>query len=261
MRARVIPSAVVVAVVTVSLSACGSSSSGTATSGDSSSVSGSITVFAASSLKETFTTLGKQFEAAYPGTTITFSFGPSSGLATQITDKAPADVFASASQKTMDTVVQAGLAPTSTVFALNTMAIATPKDPTTPVTSLADLANPAVKVAVCAPDVPCGTAADKLFENNKLTVTPVTREVDVKSVLSKVQLGEVDAGIVYVTDVKAAGDAVVGIDIPLEQNVTTSYPITALSGSDNATAAQAFVAYVLSADARTVLLDAGFTAP
>ena len=123
-------------------------------------------------------------------------------------------MFASASQKTMDTVVQAGLAPTSTVFAINTMAIATPTSPTTPVSSLADLANPAVKVAVCAADVPCGTAADKLFENNKLTVNPVTREVDVKAVLSKVQLGEVDAGIVYVTDVKAAGDALVGIDIP-----------------------------------------------
>jgi molybdate transport system substrate-binding protein len=260
MRARILTTAAL-AVVAVSLSACGSSSSGTATTGASSSVSGSITVFAAASLKESFTTLGDQFEAANPGTTITFSFGPSSGLATQITEKAPADVFASASQKTMDTVVQAGLAPTSTVFALNTLAIATPKDPSTPVSSLADLANPAVKVAVCAADVPCGTAADTLFENNNLTVTPVTREVDVKSVLSKVQLGEVDAGIVYVTDVKAAGDAVVGIDIPLEQNVTTSYPIAALTSSANPSAADAFVAYVLSADARTVLLDAGFTAP
>jgi molybdate transport system substrate-binding protein len=257
MRARLL-TATSVAVVAVVLSACGSSS-GTTAGG--ASVSGTITVFAAASLKESFTTLGEQFEAAYPGTTVTFSFGPSSGLATQITEKAPADVFASASQKTMDTVVQAGLTPTSTVFALNTLAIATPKDPTTTVSSLADLADPAVKVAVCAADVPCGTAADTLFENNKLTVTPVTREVDVKSVLSKVQLGEVDAGVVYVTDLKAAGDAVVGIDIPVEQNVLTSYPIAALSTSANSATAQAFVAYVLSADARTVLLDAGFTAP
>jgi molybdate transport system substrate-binding protein len=263
MRARILTTALL-AVGAVSLAACGSSSTAAPSStagGSSSAVTGSITVFAAASLKESFTTLGKQFEAANPGTTITFSFGPSSGLATQITEKAPADVFASASQKTMDTVVEAGLAATSTVFAINTMAIATPKDPTTPVSSLADLANPAVKVAVCAADVPCGTAADKLFANNKLTVTPVTREVDVKAVLSKVQLGEVDAGIVYVTDVKAAGDAVVGIDIPIEQNVTTSYPIAALSSSPNSAAAQAFVAYVLTADARTVLLDAGFTAP
>ena len=259
MRACILTTAAVV--VAVSLTACGPSSSGTAASGPTASVSGSITVFAAASLKESFTTLGKKFEAANPGTTITFSFGPSSGLATQITEKAPADVFASASQATMDSVVQAGLAPTSSVFAVNTMAIATPKSPTIPVSSLADLATPAVKVAVCAADVPCGKAADTLFANNKLAVTPVTREVDVKAVLSKVQLGEVDAGIVYVTDVKAAGDAVVGVDIPVEQNVTTSYPIAALSSSANAATAQAFVAYILSADARTVLLDAGFSAP
>ena len=150
-------------------------------------------MFAAASLKEAFTTIGAQFEAANPGTRITFSFGPSSGLARQITERAPADVFASASQRTMGTVVEAGLAPGSTVFAVNTMAIATPTDPTTPVTSLVDLADPAVKVAVCAADVPCGTAADTLFANNNLTVTPVTREVDVKAVLSKVRLGEVDA--------------------------------------------------------------------
>lgn len=218
-------------------------------------------MFAAASLKEAFVTIGEQFEAANPGTTITFSFGPSSGLATQIAEKAPADVFASASQKTMDTVVDAGLAPGSTVFAVNTMAIAAPADPITTVTSLADLADPAVKVAVCAADVPCGIAADKLFEQNNLTVTPVTREVDVKSVLSKVQLGEVDAGIVYVTDVKAAGSAVVGIDIPVDQNVTTSYPIAALTASANPVTAQAFAAYLLGPEAQKVLADAGFGAP
>jgi len=248
----------------VALTACGSSGSSTTSSPAASSaaaVTGDITVFAAASLKEAFTTIGAQFEAANPGTTITFSFGPSSGLATQITEKAPADVFASASQKTMDAVVDAGLASGSSVFAVNTMAIATPTDPTTPVTSLADLANPDVKVAVCAADVPCGTAADKLFEQNSLTVTPVTREVDVKSVLSKVQLGEVDAGIVYVTDIKAAGSAVVGVGIPADQNVTTSYPIAALSESRNAVTAQAFAAYVLGPKAQKVLADAGFGAP
>jgi len=231
------------------------------TNGSSTAVSGSITVFAAASLKEAFTTIGSQFEAANPGTSITFSFGPSSGLATQIVEKAPADVFASASQRTMDTVVDAGLAPSSSVFAVNTMAIATPTVPTAPVSSLADLANPDVKVAVCAADVPCGVAADTLFEQNNLRVAPVTREVDVKSVLSKVQLGEVDAGIVYVTDVKAAGSAVVGIDIPGDQNVTTSYPIAALSGSGNSATAQAFAAFVLGPEAQKVLADAGFSAP
>lgn len=249
-----------VALCAVALAGCGSSADAPS-NGSSGGVGGSITVFAAASLKEAFTTIGDQFEAANPGTSITFSFGPSSGLATQIADKAPADVFASASQKTMDTVVDAGLAPSSSVFAVNTMAIATPTDPSTSVTSLADLANPDVKVAVCAADVPCGVAADTLFAQNKLTVAPVTREVDVKAVLSKVQLGEVDAGIVYVTDVKAAGSAVVGVDIPADQNVTTTYPIAALSGSANSATAQAFAAYVLGPEAQKVLADAGFSAP
>ncbi|MGE0819566.1 MAG: molybdate ABC transporter substrate-binding protein [Candidatus Nanopelagicales bacterium] len=252
--------AVALALSAVALAGCTSTDAPT-TGSSSSAVSGSITVFAAASLKEAFTTIGDQFEAANPGTSITFSFGPSSGLATQITEKAPADVFASASQKTMDTVVDAGLASGSSVFAVNTLAIATPTDPSRPVGSLADLANPAVKVAVCAADVPCGTAADKLFAQNNLTVAPVTREVDVKAVLSKVQLGEVDAGIVYVTDVKAAGSAVVGIDIPRDQNVTTNYPIAALSGSSNPATARAFAAYVLGPEAQTVLADAGFSAP
>lgn len=256
-RARRLTAALVVCLVP--LAACGSSSDAPAVS--SSTVTGDITVFAAASLKEAFTTIGEQFEAAHPGTRITFSFGPSSGLATQITEKAPADVFASASQKTMDTVVDAGLTSGSAVFAVNTLAIATPTDPSVPVASLADLADPAVKVAVCASDVPCGTAADKLFASNSLSVTPVTREVDVKAVLSKVQLGEVDAGIVYVTDVRAAGSAVVGIDIPAAQNVTTDYPVAAMSGSGNLVTAQAFAAYVLSAEAQKVLADAGFSPP
>lgn len=244
----------------VALAGCGSSADAPA-NGSSSAVTGRITVFAAASLKEAFTTIGTQFEAANPGTSITFSFGPSSSLATQITEKAPADVFASASQKTMDTVVDAGLARGPSVFAVNAMAIATPADPSVSVASLADLASPDVKVAVCAADVPCGVAADKLFAQNTLTVAPVTREVDVKSVLSKVQLGEVDAGIVYVTDIKAAGSAVVGVDIPADQNVTTSYPIAALSSSANPVTAQAFAAYVLGPDAQKVLADAGFRAP
>ena len=199
--------------------------------------------------------------AAHPGTTVTFSFGASSTLATQITQKAPADVFASASQKTMDTVTSAGAATGDKVFAVNTMEIATPTKATTPVTGLADLAKPGVKVAVCQKDVPCGAAAVKLFDQNKLTVTPVSEEVDVKSVLSKVVLGEVDAGIVYVTDVKAAKDTVVGIEIPAEQNVTTTYPIAPITASTNAELAQGFVDYVLSADGQKVLTAAGFASP
>lgn len=255
--------AVTLTATALALAACGSSSSSTTSSQASSgaALSGSITVFAASSLKESFTTIGTAFMAAHPGTTVTFNFGASSTLATQITQKAPADVFASASQKTMDTVTSSGAATGDTVFAVNTMEIATPPKPSTPVTSLADLAKPGVKVAVCQKDVPCGAAAVKLFDANKLSVTPVSEEADVKSVLSKVVLGEVDAGIVYVTDVKAAKDTVVGVEIPAAQNVTTKYPIVPITASSNPDLAKAFVAYVLSADGQSVLTAAGFASP
>jgi molybdate transport system substrate-binding protein len=255
--------AALVAVATLTLAACGSSSgSGTSSSpAASGSVSGSITVFAAASLKESFTTIGKAFEAANPGTTVTFNFGASSTLATQITQGAPADVFASASSKTMDTVTGAGDASDPTTFAVNTMEVATPNPQKVKVSALADLANASVKTVVCQKDVPCGAAAVKLFDQNKRTVTPVSEEADVKAVLTKVGLGEADAGIVYVTDVKAAGDKVVGVPIPTDQNVTTKYPIATIKASKNAATAAAFMAYVLSPEGQKVLADAGFAAP
>jgi molybdate transport system substrate-binding protein len=254
---------VATALAALALTACGSSASSTATavSSPSDTAAGSITVFAASSLKEAFTQIGKDYEAAHPGATVTFNFGASSTLATQITQKAPADVFASASRKTMDTVTAAGAASGVKVFAVNTMEIATPPNPSTAVSSLADLAKPGVKVVICQKDVPCGAAAAKLFTQNTLTVTPVSEEVDVKAVLSKVVLGEADAGIVYVTDVLAAGSKVVGVPIPADKNVTTKYPIAPITGSANAATAQAFVDYVLSAAGQKVLIAAGFASP
>jgi molybdate transport system substrate-binding protein len=255
------PATALAAAAALTLAACGSSGSPSSSPSASSSVSGSITVFAAASLKESFTAIGKAFEAANPGTTVTFSFGASSTLATQITQGAPADVFAAASTKTMDTVTSSGDAGAPTTFAVNSMEIATPSPQTVPVAALADLANASVKTVVCQKDVPCGTAATKLFEQNKLTVTPVSEETDVKAVLTKVELGEADAGIVYVTDVKAAGDKVVGVQIPTDQNVTTTYPIATIKDSKNAATAAAFMAYVLSADGQKVLADAGFVAP
>jgi molybdate transport system substrate-binding protein len=261
--------AILAVVAAVSLAACSSSTGGAPTtsapapSSTSSSMaaSGSITVFAASSLKGSFAEIATAFEAANPGTTVTYNFGPSSGLATQITQGAPADVFAAASTKTMDTVTTAGAASNPQVFATNTMEIATPASGGASVMSLADLATAGVKVAVCQKDVPCGVAAQKLFDQNKVTVTPSTEEVDVKAVLSKVELGEVDAGIVYVTDVKAAGDKVKGIEIPADQNVTTKYPIAPIGASKNAATAQAFVDFVLSPAGQSILAGAGFAAP
>ena len=250
------------------LAGCSSGSSSGTSSGTSSapesaasSLTGSITVLAAASLTESFTTIGKQFEAAHPGTKVTFSFGASSDLAQQAVNGAPADVFAAASPKTMKTVTDANDAGTASTFATNVLEVATPPGNPAGVTSVADLAKSSVKVALCQAQVPCGATAQAVFEKNKLTVKPVTEEPDVKSVLAKVELDAVDAGVVYVTDVKAAGPKVVGVEIPADQNVSTSYPIATLNASKNTALASAFMAYVLSADGQSVLSAAGFGAP
>jgi len=240
-------------------SASSPASSPAATS--SAAATGTITVFAASSLKETFTTLGKQFEAAHPGDTVKFSFGASSTLATQITDGAPADVFASAAPKNMDTVVSAGDASNPQDFAKNTAEVAVPPSNPANVTSVNDLAKSSVKVALCQPKVPCGVVAAGVFKNAGITVKPVTLQPDVKSVLTQVELGNVDAGVVYVTDVMAAGSKVRGVTIPANLNASTLYPIAAISNSKNLSIAQAFVAYVLSPAGQTVLSAAGFEKP
>ena len=242
---------------------CSSSSSSSTASGSSSSAAqtGTITVLAASSLKETFTQLGKQFEAAHPGDTVKFSFGASSALAEQINSGAPADVFASAATKNMDQVVTTGNASNPQKFAENIMEVAVPPSNPAKVTSVNDLAKSSVKVALCQPQVPCGVVAAEVFKNAKLTVKPVTLQPDVKSVLTQVELGNVDAGVVYVTDVQAAGSKVKGVTIPANVNATTTYPIAALTHSEEQSIAQAFVAYVLSPPGEQVLKAAGFEQP
>jgi molybdate transport system substrate-binding protein len=254
--------------IVVGLAACGSNNSGTssapgpsASESGSLSLSGNITVFAAASLTESFTELGKQFESANPGTKVTFSFGASSGLAQQINSGAPADVFASASPRNMDQVVDVGGASNPKVFATNKMEIATPPNNPAQIASVNDLAKSSVKTALCQPQVPCGSVAQQVFTNAKITVKPVTLEPDVKSVLTKVQLGEVDAGMVYVTDVKAAGEKVKGVEISDDVNASTDYPIAALTKSGNAAVASAFVDLVLSPAGQGVLTAAGFQAP
>ncbi len=264
------PIALVGAVAALALTAaCGSSgsssgaSSAAASSSSSSSsapaLSGSITVFAASSLTGTFTTLGTQFEAAHPGTTVKFSFGASSTLATQITQGAPADVFASASPKNIEQVITAGEIASSTTFAKNTAEIAVAPDEASTVTSLADLTK--VKVALCQPQVPCGALAQTVLKNAGVTVKPVTEGLDVKSTLAYVTDGQADAAIVYVTDVKAAGSKVVGVVIPAADNASTSYPIGVVTASKNIALATAFEQYVESSAGQSVLAAAGFSAP
>jgi molybdate transport system substrate-binding protein len=238
-----------------------SAATSTSTSASASAVTGTISVFAAASLTESFTTLAKQFEAANPGTTVKLDFDASSALALQINQGAPADVFASAAAKNMTQVVSAGGASGPTNFVSNVMEIAVPPSNPAKITGVADLAKSSVKVALCQSQVPCGATALKVFTNAKITVKPVTEEADVKSTLTKVESNEVDAGVVYVTDVKAAGAKVKGIAIPASVNASTEYPIAALTKAKNAAGATAFVNYVLSAAGQQVLVADGFAKP
>jgi molybdate transport system substrate-binding protein len=261
---HVVTAALAAASAVLLLAGCGSDAttgSGGSASSSAAGPTGTITVLAAASLTEAFTTLGKQFEAAHPGTKVVFSFGPSSGLATQITQGAPADVFASASQKNMDQVTSAGAASSPTVFVKNTMEIAVPPSNPAHISSVADLAKSGVKVALCQAQGPCGRVAATVFGNAYVKVKHVTLEADVKSVLSKVTLGEVDAGVVYVTDVRSAGEKVKGIEIPADVNAATAYPIAGLTKAPNAAGAKAFVDYVLSVAGASVLTQDGFLAP
>lgn len=248
--------------------ACGSSSSGSSASASSAAgggavkASGTITVFAAASLKETFTDLGKKFEVANPGSKVVFNFGGSSSLATSINSGAPADVFAAASPATMKTVTDAGgLSGQATTFVRNTLTIAVPKGNPKHVAGLKDLTAPGVKVALCAKEVPCGAAALTALKAADLQLTPVTLEQDVKGALTKVELGEVDASLVYRTDVRSDAAKIEGVDFPEASKAVNDYPVAALSKAPNKNGAAAFVAYVTSPEARQVLTAAGFQAP
>lgn len=239
----------------LALTGCSSSSSSTPSEGQ------QLTVLAAASLTESFDRLKTQFEADHPGVTVAVSYGASSTLAEQIVQGSPADVFASASTTTMTTVVDGGKADGDPVtFANNILAIVTPPSKTS-VTSLADLADPDLTVVLCDVAVPCGVAADKALAKAGVTASVDSREPDVKSVLAKVTSDDADAGIVYVTDAKAAGATVREVTIPAEQNQSTAYQIVAVAGSANAALAADWVAMVTGPDGQKVLGEQGFAGP
>jgi len=242
---------------------CGGSSTGGAMENAAArKVTGQVVVFAAASLKESFTRIGTEFEAAHPGTTVTFNFGASSTLARNITQGAPADVFAAASPATMKTVTSAGEADGEpAVFVRNQLQIVVPRGNPAKVTGLADFARADLKIALCAKQVPCGAAAERAFAAAGVVPKPDTFEQDVKATLTKVVLGEVDAALVYRTDVRAAGDKVIGVDFPEAAKAINDYPIVALKSAPNAAAAGAFVAFVQSAKGQATLAKAGFAAP
>lgn len=264
-RTTKIATAFLTAVVAVGLAACSGSSSDTEPSetASASTLDGSITVFAAASLKGTFTELADEFEAAHPGVTVELSFAGSSDLVTQITGGAPADVFASADEKNMAKLTEGGLIDEAALvdFATNVLEIAVP--PTNPagIETLADLAKPGVKTVICAPQVPCGAATATIETASGVDILPVSEESSVTDVLGKVTSGEADAGLVYVTDVIAAGDKVKGINFPESSKAVNTYPIAPVTASTNADVAQAFVEFVTGTVGQGVLEEAGFGKP
>ena len=226
------------------------------------SISGTVVVFAASSLMATFTTLATNFEQAHPGVKIVPSYGGSDTLAAQITQGAPVDVFAAASTATMGTVTSAGDGVgTPQVFAKNELEIAVAPGNPDNIASLADVTKSGVKLAICAATVPCGAAAAKAFAAAKLTPHPVTLEQADSSVLTKLELGEVDAGIVYQTDVKSAGSKVLGVNFPEAASAINTYPIVVVKTGKNQVAGQEFLNYVVSPAGQQILQAAGFQQP
>ncbi|MHA6792503.1 molybdate ABC transporter substrate-binding protein [Pseudonocardia bannensis] len=255
MKVRVLT--VVTAVLCLALAGCGGGSDGAGASGNR-----TLNVFAAASLTDVFTTFEKQFETENPGVDVKLNFGSSSDLAQQIVNGAPADVFAAASDATMKSVTDAGLAAgTPTVFATNVLQIATAPGNPKGIASFADLARPDLKVVVCAPQVPCGAASDKVEKATGVTLTPVSEEPDVKSTLGKVSTGNADAGLVYPTDVLAAGNRVQGVSFPEADRAPTNYPIAVVKGAPQAEPAQRFQDLVTGEFGRKTLQAAGFGTP
>jgi molybdate transport system substrate-binding protein len=253
-----------VAVGALVLAGCSSSTTSSPPAGSSGSgkLSGTLVVFAATSLTDAFNKIGAQFQKAHPGVTVKFNYNGSSSLATSINQGAPADVFASASPTNMKTVTDAGDASgTPQIFTSNTGEIMVESGNPEKITSVKDLANSKVKVVVCAPEVPCGALAEDIFKNAGVKVKPVSEETNVGGVVTKVTLGEADAGIVYVTDVKANESKAEGVPIPASQNDVTEYPIVEVKGAPNASAAKAFMSYVLGPDGQQVLASFGFMPP
>jgi molybdate transport system substrate-binding protein len=238
----------------VAMCACGSSSAPASTS-----LGGTLNVFAAASLTGSFNALGASFHAANPGVTVRFNFAGSPTLVTQIENGAQADVLASADTTNMDKLRTDGFtASTPVVFAHNQLEIVVAAGNPKGIHGLADLARPGLIYISAGPTVPAGKYAAQILTKAGVMVTPKSLETDVKSVVAKIELGEADAGIVYTTDVKAAGAKVSGVEIPSADNVIATYPIATVKGSANAAAAGAFIAFVTSSQGQAKLEGYGF---
>jgi molybdate transport system substrate-binding protein len=261
-RYRSLATVALLAAAAMTLSACAPELDPTPAPAESATgLTGELTIFAAASLTTSFTELAENFGNDNPGVTVTpISFDGSSTLATQINEGAPADVFASADESNMGKVADA-LDGTATLFASNVLQIVVQSGNPKGIERLADLAKPNVKTVLCAPAVPCGTASHKLLDFDGVEFVPASEEQNVKAVLTKVLLGEADAGLVYQTDVTAAAGTVDGIDIAGADRAVNFYPIATLAASKHPDAARAFVDYVLSAAGQEILAKYGFGTP
>ncbi|MBT2470987.1 molybdate ABC transporter substrate-binding protein [Streptomyces sp. ISL-66] len=268
-RRRTAALAVTAALLVPALAACGSGSgsgskndvkndaaASTSASVTAGSKAAHLTVLAASSLTDAFKTAGAAYEKAHPGTKITFSFAGSQELAAQVKQGAPADALVTADTKTMDGLKAETNAPA--IIAKNRLVIAAGKGNPFKVAALKDLTGTKIKVVLAAPEVPVGRYSKQILDAQKIEVKPVSQEPNVRAVLSKVELGEADAGLVYKTDTKKSGDKVVVVDIPDAENAVASYPAATLKGSENTEAAAAFVAWLSASEAQKILQDAGF---
>lgn len=230
------------------------------TSSTTAGLSGNLTVLAAASLSESFKELGTAFEGKHPGSKVTFSFDASSALATQANNGAPADLFASADQNNMKKVTDAGNATDPKVFAHSKLAIVVSKGNPKKITGLKDFGKSTVSFVLCAAEVPCGKYGAEALKKAGVTAKPKSYETNVKAVVTKVTGGEVDAGIGYVTDAKAAAASAEGIDIADEYNVVAEYPMAVLKQAPNSNLAYAFLDYLLGPEGQAVLAKYGFAA-
>lgn len=217
-----------------------------------------LTVYAAASLKEPFTRIGQLYEAQHPGTKVTFNFAGSADLVAQVDQGAPADVLATADEPTMAEALRSGTATSPRVFARNTLQIAVAPGNPQNIRGFADLADPSLRVVVCAPQVPCGAATARVEQNTGVEVAAVSEESSVTDVLGKVTTGQADAGVVYRSDVIGAGSAVQGVRIPAHDNTVNRYPIAATSGDP---VAARFIDLVLGEQGQQILRDDGFGPP
>lgn len=219
---------------------------------------GSLTVFAAASLTDAFDELGGAFEADHPDVDITFNFGASSALREQILGGAPADVFASADQANIDQVLASGGADGSRVFATNLLQIAVPAGNPAGITGLASFADADLLIGLCAEQVPCGRLGRRALTNAGVRPSVDTNAPDVRALLTQLGSGDLDAGLVYVTDVLAAGDAVDGVEVPLADNVRADYLVAPLTNGDAPALAAAFIGFLASDEGQAILADHGF---